>query len=398
MKYFIYVSLLGLLSSSIFLSSDNYKKEEQNNSKIVLQLDDYICSEGQWVYLHGCKSWISGNEVAIFDSAYIEKGQHSVELQAYLPMAESLFVLFSKNGPCQLEVGMEPDSCVIMNIEEEDGENYCSKKALQGDLNNFMHKAIEGKKLYRDKLKEFTSKGEQDSIVKLQKDRFNSLSSLIRTYKHPCAVYNLCIYLRTDFPQEGKKMFDEAAERFPQYVSLQESAKKKEPLPGTSYAQKANERIQYMMDEKYQIPLLDTSIGENISLSFPDNKGYKVSPTSDNSKYVFIDFWASWCKPCRKEIPIIKQVAKQYKKELYIYAVSIDTDHQAWQNAIKEDSTFSFQHVIGTFPNGKKTKLLSRLNIKAIPANFLIDKDQRIVAKNLRGERLAQVLDSLIQK
>lgn len=56
MKYFIYVSLLGLISSSIFLSSDNYKKEEQNNSKIVLQLDDYICSEGQWVYLHGCKS------------------------------------------------------------------------------------------------------------------------------------------------------------------------------------------------------------------------------------------------------------------------------------------------------------------------------------------------------
>ena len=153
MKYFIYVSLLGLISSSIFLSSDNYKKEEQNNSKIVLQLDDYICSEGQWVYLHGCKSWISGNEVAIFDSAYIEKGQHSVELQAYLPMAESLFVLFSKNGPCQLEVGMEPDSCVIMNIKEEDGENYCSKKALQGELNNFMHKAIEGKKLYRDKLK-----------------------------------------------------------------------------------------------------------------------------------------------------------------------------------------------------------------------------------------------------
>lgn len=63
-------------------------------------------------------------------------------------------------------------------------------------------------------------------------------------------------------------MFDEAAERFPQYVSLQESAKKKEPLPGTSYAQKANERIQYMMDEKYQIPLLDTSIGENIHYPF----------------------------------------------------------------------------------------------------------------------------------
>ena len=76
MKYFIYVSLLGLISSSIFLSSDNYKKEEQNNSKRILQRDDYICCEGQWIYLHGCKSWISRNEVAIFDSAYIEKGQH----------------------------------------------------------------------------------------------------------------------------------------------------------------------------------------------------------------------------------------------------------------------------------------------------------------------------------
>ena len=116
MKYFIYVSLLGLISSSIFLSSDNYKKEEQNNSKRILQLDDYICCEGQWIYLHGCKSWISRNEVAIFDSAYIEKGQH-------------LNYRHDKFLPHKLSTVKVSDSCIyIFTTRNLEGQNIKLKE------------------------------------------------------------------------------------------------------------------------------------------------------------------------------------------------------------------------------------------------------------------------------
>jgi hypothetical protein len=57
-----------------------------------------------------------------------------------------------------------------------------------------------------------------------------------------------------------------------------------------------------------------------------------------------------------------------------------------------------FKHLIGTYPNGQRSRLLRQLNIEIIPTNFLIDNNQRIIAKDLHGERLIQVLDSLIQK
>ena len=81
-----------------------------------------------------------------------------------------------------------------------------------------------------------------------------------------------------------------------------------------------------------------------------------------------------------------------------MYAVSLDDKRAAWQRAINEDSTQMFKHLIGTYPNGQRSRLLRQLNIEIIPTNFLIDNNQRIIAKDLHGERLLQVLDSLIQK
>ena len=94
----------------------------------------------------------------------------------------------------------------------------------------------------------------------------------------------------------------------------------------------------------------------------------------------------------------MKEAVAKYKDAVTVYAVSIDNKREAWQKAIEEDSTQEFLQMIGTLRNGTPTRLLKQLDIKTIPANFLLDKEKRIVAKDLRGEQLIQTLDSLMKQ
>ena len=143
---------------------------------------------------------------------------------------------------------------------------------------------------------------------------------------------------------------------------------------------------------------LNKDLGSRLDLTFEDANGQKIATKDISTPYIFVDFWASWCKPCRKEIPNLKEAVAKYKDDLTIYAVSLDNKREAWQKAIKEDSTQEFLQVIGTLRNESPTQLLRQLEIQTIPANFLLDKERRIVAKDLRGEQLMQTLDSLINQ
>lgn len=395
MKSIFYLSVCFVFALPNILCNYSVEKEERN-AKIIILVDDYICTESQWVYLRGYKDWISGNEVAIFDSVFIEKGEHKAELNASICEATSLFLLFSKNGPKNFKFAVEPDSCVIINIEEEDGNKSYYKKVLQGNLNNYLNTFIKERTVYLNRIKNQT-----DSIEHLQKEWFNRLRTAIVTSNYACVCYELGIFLKVDFPQrkeEVMKLLNNTAVKFPDNISLQEFSGRKKSISGTVASQKAQMRIRELLMQQSNQSFLDLSVGNKIDLSFSNLKGIKVPIAINEESYIFVDFWASWCKPCRNEMPSIKKLAKQYENKLSVYSVSIDSDHQAWQKAIEEDSTQLFQHVIGTYSNGQPTKLLQQLNIKMIPANFLIDNNQCIIAKDLHGERLMQVLDSLIQK
>lgn len=113
------------------------------------------------------------------------------------------------------------------------------------------------------------------------------------------------------------------------------------------------------------------------------------------SKYILVDFWASWCAPCRKEIPFIKEAKAKYADRLTVYAVTLDANRSKWQKAIAEDGTGNFIHVVGVSEQNNFNKQLKELGINAIPRNFLLDKEHRIIAKDLRGKELIQFLDKL---
>lgn len=92
----------------------------------------------------------------------------------------------------------------------------------------------------------------------------------------------------------------------------------------------------------------------------------------------------------------MKKALNEYPENLSIYAVSIDRNHELWKKAIKKDSLQNFIHVIGTDNNRKILKEVEDLGVERIPKSFLLDKNRKIIAKDLHDGRLLEVLDSLI--
>jgi len=108
-----------------------------------------------------------------------------------------------------------------------------------------------------------------------------------------------------------------------------------------------------------------------------------------------VDFWASWCGPCRKEFPHLRSLYNEYRsKNFEILAVSIDESKEDWLAAIDNDK-LSWTNVLAT--GGFNGELYQVFGLKGVPDNFLLDKEGKIVARNLRGSELKTVLDKLIQ-
>lgn len=123
----------------------------------------------------------------------------------------------------------------------------------------------------------------------------------------------------------------------------------------------------------------------------PDSMSYALSKM--RGKYVLVDFWASWCGPCRKENPNVVAQYKKYKdKGFDILGVSLDRDHGAWKRAIEQDG-LPWHHISDL--KGWQSQHAQLYSINSIPQTVLVDKEGKIIARNLRGESLEAKLKEL---
>jgi peroxiredoxin len=125
----------------------------------------------------------------------------------------------------------------------------------------------------------------------------------------------------------------------------------------------------------------------------PDQKGDTIALSSLRGKYVLLDFWASWCRPCRVENPHLVNNYKKYnEKGFEIFQVSLDKKKESWISAIESDQ-LTWIHVSDLqYWNSAAAKLYQ---VQAIPTNFLLDKNGKIIAKNLRGDALKAKLSEI---
>ena len=126
----------------------------------------------------------------------------------------------------------------------------------------------------------------------------------------------------------------------------------------------------------------------------PDGKTVKVSDYVGKNKYVLIDFWASWCGPCRQEMPtVVEAYTRFHDKGFEVVGVSLDNEKDAWVKAI-EKLQMPWPQMSDL--KGWDNKAAAAYNVRAIPANVLIDADGKIIAKDLRGEELLSKMAELL--
>ena len=179
---------------------------------------------------------------------------------------------------------------------------------------------------------------------------------------------------------KAKEMFQQLKTDFPDTPS----AKKADAIIASLAKHEESDKIQKSLAEGAQFPDFHEKDLEGKPLSVANYKG----------KIVMIDFWATWCGPCVAELPnVLKTYQKYHDKGFEIIGVSLDEDKNKLTSFIKEKDMKWPQYFDG---KGWENKVSTQYGITSIPATYLLDKDGKIIAKGLRGEKLEDAVGKAV--
>jgi thiol-disulfide isomerase/thioredoxin len=250
--------------------------------------------------------------------------------------------------------------------------------------------------------------GNKDALDKMvitgspSQDQFKIYTNAIRPYEQfllPDAAYNpeslnKIATISEDFVKQFPNSYVSPLALIRLYQATQNGVKTEELY------KLINAQIQFSPLGNYVNTLITESkinpIGSVVSdFSQTDTTGTPINISAFRGKYVLVDFWASWCRPCRQENPNVVAAFTRYKnKNFTILSVSLDQNKKNWLDAIKMDG-LEWSHVSDL--KGWSNQVAAIFKITSIPQNLLLDPQGKIIAKNLRGAVLESRLNALLK-
>ncbi len=372
---------IALLVTIILLAA--CKKEEKGYS---ITADVAGFEDGTVVYVNAISQ---SNRPVIIDSATIQQGQFRVDLPTpessdfnYLTFKDTPGnVLFlAENNPVKMTVYKDSmrSSIIEGGIENKLFFNYVNAIKSFGEekvkLNNQYQ--VASKLNEADKALRIASQREQ--LIEEEKQFRKDLADKNTTSLVSVMALTDLLNLKAIKAKEAKEKFDV----LPDTLKTSRLGKNLDRLITNAVAISSQKRI---------------DIGsEAEDFSAPTPEGKKLSLKESMGKITIIDFWASWCKPCRMENPNVVRVYNKYhNKGLNIIGVSLDKKQESWTKAIADDN-LEWNHVSNL--QFWQEPIARAYGVRSIPATFILDENGNVIAKNLRGPALEKKISELLDE
>ena len=386
--------------------------DSTSNIHIRVNIEPAIASTPQDVYLYTHYD----SNTYLLDSIRTA-GSTTLELKGYIPFQNKVMLTFEKRGAREISLILSPGDSISFDAPAESeiafkNEVDIPQLSAQTEWNRYLHqnRILRSKRDSLISLIVHTPKADTLRLQALQLQfdtdslAIHDMYAGLANSDNPFLVDHSLIFLNIDY-HEDYLYKDTLLKKFPDYRPFRlhyglEASAMETPESKRIYAKMQKIKkdrasvIRFSNDTKKQ----NIKTGKKLDINLHRMNGETQSLGKFRGKYVLVDFWASWCKPCIDNMRPLIALQKKYANDFEVCAITLDKLPGAWKRRIESIGMQNFNHFIGVdFNTGKIYPDIETLGFKSIPQNYLLDREGKVIAINIYGEELVKKLEELIK-